>query len=300
MKRFIQIFIKRFTAAQVSNSAVILAWYSLLSIFPAVIVIGNLLPILGINAKTVLTYLQTAVPADIYQTLAPAILSFLQRGSGGLVSIGAVVALWSTSQVVAAFQRTINQAYGVAENQSAISNRFFSFLWMLLMIVIMAIIILFFTLSQLIVRQLTPILHLGQDVFDVVSSLKWPVTAGLLFLLLLLMYYFLPNARLKWRYVWFGAAIATVFWLLLSQLFSLYVDYFARSVTTYKTVGSVIVIMIWLDFSGIVILTGSVINATLQEFFGGEIIESRQSLHWFTRGWRWLTHQVKRLIRHES
>lgn len=286
MKRFFKIFLRRFGNAEVSNSAVILAWYSLLSIFPAVIVIGNLLPIFGIDARTVLDYLQTAVPADVYKTLAPAILSFLQRGSGSLLSIGAVVALWSTSQVVAAFQRTVNQAYGVGENQNAIANRLFSFMWMILVIVIMAVIILFFTLGQVVVKQLTPLLHLSRNITNVVSSLKWPVTLGLLFVLLLLLYYFLPNAHLKWRYVWVGALASTVVWLLLSQLFSLYVDYFAKSVTTYKTVGSVIVIMMWLDFSGIVILTGSVLNATIQEYFGGDIIESRQSLHWLTKIWQ--------------
>lgn len=283
MKRFFRIFLRRFGNAQVSNSAVILAWYSLLSIFPAVIVIGNLLPVFGINARTVLDYLQTAVPADVYKTLAPSILSFLQRGSGSLLSIGAVVALWSTSQVVAAFQRTVNQAYGVGENQNAIINRLFSFLWMILVIIIMAFIILFFTLGQVVVKQLTPLLHLSRNITGVVSSLKWPVTLGLLFILLLLLYYFLPNAHLKWRYVWVGALTSTIIWLLLSQLFSLYVDYFAKSVTTYKTVGSVIVIMMWLDFSGVIILTGSVLNATLQEYFSGEIIESRQSLHWITK-----------------
>lgn len=286
MKRFFKIFFGHFNDAEVGNSAVILAWYSLLSIFPAVIVVGNLLPLLGIDAHTILTYLQTAVPEDIYKTLAPAILSFLQRGNGGLLSIGAVVALWSTSQVAAAFQRTVNQSYGVGKNQSAIANRLFSFLWMILVIMIMAAIIIFFTIGQVVVKQLTPILHLGQNVFDVVSSLKWPVTFVMLFLLLLLLYYFLPNARLKWRYVWVGALSATVAWLLLSQLFSLYVDYFARSVTTYKTVGSVIVIMMWLDFSGIVILTGAVLNASIQEYFGGAITETRQSLHWLTRLWK--------------
>ncbi|GKT04264.1 YihY/virulence factor BrkB family protein [Furfurilactobacillus entadae] len=286
MKAFVKIFIERFNRAQVSNSAVILAWYSLLSIFPAVIVVGNMLPLLGIDANTVLTYLQGAVPPDVYKTLAPTISSFLRQGNGGLISIGAVVALWSTSQVVAAFQRTVNQVYGVAENQNAITNRIFSFLWMILTILIMAIIIIFFTVGQVVVKQLTPVFHLGKNVLDLVSSLKWPVTAGVLFLLLLLLYYFLPNAKIKWRYVCGGAVVATISWLLLSQLFSLYVAYFARSITTYKTVGSVIVIMMWLDFSGIVILTGSVLNATLQEFFDGEIIEKRQSLRWIAHLWR--------------
>src|SRR5699024_12197930 len=61
---------------------------SLLSIFPAVMVVGNLLPMIGIDAKTILAYLSTAIPESVYDFIQPLIYDFLRRGSGGVLTTG--------------------------------------------------------------------------------------------------------------------------------------------------------------------------------------------------------------------
>mgnify|MGYP005791074311 CR=1 FL=1 len=62
IKRFGLLFMHHFQMAEVTTSAAVLAYYTLLSVFPALLVIGNLLPMIGLDAKTVLPYLQSAVP----------------------------------------------------------------------------------------------------------------------------------------------------------------------------------------------------------------------------------------------
>src|SRR5699024_12858942 len=109
---------------------------SLLSIFPAVMVVGNLLPMIGIDAKTILAYLSTAIPESVYDFIQPLIYDFLRRGSGGVLTTGALIALWSTSQGIAAFQRSVNHAYGIAANQNPVMNRIVSFVWMIVVLVI--------------------------------------------------------------------------------------------------------------------------------------------------------------------
>jgi membrane protein len=56
--------------------------------------------------------------------------------------------------------------------------------------------------------------------------------------------------------------------MLLSQVFSIYTHLFARTVTSYKTIGVFIVLMLWLDLSGIIVMIGATLNATLQNLFG--------------------------------
>ena len=75
LKRFVTVFAEHFQMAQVTTSAAVLAYYTLLSIFPAVLVVGNLLPMLGLDAKTVLPYLQSAIPSSVYQFIRPIIRS---------------------------------------------------------------------------------------------------------------------------------------------------------------------------------------------------------------------------------
>lgn len=265
---FFKTFFRHYGMAQVSTSAIVLAYYSLLSIFPAVIVVGNILPLVGLKAGTVLNYLSTAMPPSIFNFIRPLILDFLKSGSGGLLSIGAIVTLWSTSQAVAAFQRSVNHAYGVAEDQNAIVNRVLSFMWMVVVILIMAVLIIFFSIGELILRELRHYVHIDMSLINFVASIKWPVTFFGLFILLCLLYYFVPNAKVRLRYVVWGALLATILWMLLSQVFSIYTHLFARTVTSYKTIGVFIVLMLWLDLSGIIVMIGATLNATLQNLFG--------------------------------
>nr|WP_290123421.1 YihY/virulence factor BrkB family protein [Secundilactobacillus silagei] len=92
-------------------------------------------------------------------------------------------------------------------------------------------------------------------------------------LLSTLLYRVVPSAKVKLRYVWIGALMTTVGWLLLAQGFSLYIRYFAHNITGYQTIGTFIILLIWMNLSGVILLAGGVINATIQEWRQGEIEE---------------------------
>lgn len=274
-KHFIQVFMKHFRMAQVSASAAVLAYYTLLSIFPAIIVVGNLMPMMGLDADTVTSYLKTAIPTSIYSFIRPFIYAFLQRGSGGLLTTGALIALWSTSTGIAAFQRSVNHAYGVAENQNPVINRIVSFLWMVVVIVILFSLIILYGLGEQVLLAAQPLFHFSMTYIQLFVSLKWPVTFGGLFIALSLLYYFVPSARVRLRYVVIGALAVTLAWMALSRLFSYYTVVFSHSITSYKTIGAFIMLMIWLDISGMLVMVGAVINATVQGLIEGPAQERR-------------------------
>jgi len=269
LKRIVTVVMKHYKMANASDSAVVLAYYILLSLFPALLVLGSLLPYLHVDTDAVLTGVEPIVPSSIYQMLQPIIHSFLNGQSGGVLSIGVVVALWSASRAVAAFQRTVNRAYGVGRNQNAFVNRVVASFWMAALVVVVFGLMLVFSFSQVILEQLTPILHLPTQILTYVNTLKWPVTFVVTFFLLLILFFFVPNARVKWRFVWPGALVATVGWLLLSQAFSLYLKFFAHNIDSYKTIGTFIVLRFWLDFTGLILMFGAVLNAAVQELVDG-------------------------------
>lgn len=279
-KQFMALFFHHFQMAQVSASAAVLAYYTLLSIFPAILIAGNLLPMVGVNATTVLSYLQTAVPSSVFSFIKPIVYDFLSNGSGGMLTTGAIVALWSTSQGIAAFQRSVNHAYGVAENQNPIINRTVSFIWMLVLIVILFVLALVYGLGEETLQSLQPIFRFNVEYIRTFARLKWPVTFFSLFIALTLLYYFVPNARVRLRYVVVGAIIVALLWMGLSRVFSLYAHLLNRRVNSYKTIGAFIAMMIWLDFSGMLVMIGATINATLQEAHEGQIYERRHLYQW--------------------
>lgn len=275
---FLKALLKRFNEAEVVNNSIVLAYYLLLSFFPLVMLLGTLLPLFQIRVNTVLEYIETAVPETIYNITEPIVKDFLGSGNCELFSFSLVMTVFSASQAVAAFQRTVNRAYGVAKYQNPIINRVVSFFLTVVIIAIMAVLVFLFSFGQTLVSYLTPILNLPTHLFALVGQLKWPVTIVGLFVGLSLLYYLVPNAKIRFKYVIPGTVFATIGTMVLSQVFSFYLRIFARSVTSYKTLGTFIAIMFWLNFSAMIIMFGGVLNATWQELREGKIIETAGSL----------------------
>lgn len=296
IRHSMRLFMHHFQMAQVSSSAATLAYYTLLSIFPGILIVGNLLPMMGIGAREVSSYLASAIPESVYSFIQPIVYDFLQHGSGGMLTTGAIVALWSTSQGIAAFQRSVNHAYGVAENQNPIMNRVLSFIWMVVVIFILFVLAITYGIGEMVLANLQPIFHYNMKYIKMFTQLRWPVTFMGLFIALTLLYYFVPNAHVHLRFVLVGSLVVTLCWMGLSRIFSLYAYFMNSRIISYKTIGAFMAMMIWLDFSGMLVMLGATINATLQEMHEGEIAERRRLGQWLDG----FPHRHRKMGKHEQ
>jgi membrane protein len=264
LAKFIVPFKKHYTESNVSDSAVVIAFYSLLSIFPMTIIGGSLLTILHVNIYEVLDYLQPLLPSTVFKIVSPIISSALSSADGNKLSLGLIITIWSASKALAAFQRSVNKAYGI-ENDSNLMNRLVSFIWMLLLVISLGIFLLFFGFGKVIIRYSAYLMGLSQWNINLFMLLRYPCTIMGVFGLILLLYYFVPNVNTKWKYVWPGSLLVTLSMIVLSKGFSIYLHYFAKSMDAYKTLGTFIVLMIWLDLVGMILILGAVINASVQD-----------------------------------
>lgn len=271
----LEIIIRRYNQANVSNNAIVLAYYALMSIAPIILIAGNLIARFDLKSGQILAYAQEVIPSNVYQTFKPILVSFLSSGSSSSLSIGILVTIWSASKIIAAIRRSLNEAYGVDDAQGAILTRiiaFFLTLGLLLLIVGLAI---FFTLSQVILDLALSLTHLTRAIIpNWINQLlenKNLITFVGMFVVATLLYYFVPNAQVKLRYIWIGALVTTIGWIVISQGFRIYIELFAKRITSYQTIGSLIVLMFWLNFSGILLMFGGVVNASVQEWFEEKI-----------------------------
>lgn len=282
LARFSELFQKNFKRANVSSTAIVIAYYTLVTIFPMVIFIGNILPLLRLEVDAVLPYLEMAMPRSIYTTLEPLITKFLQTGaSGSVASISGLVTLWATSRGINALKQAFNQAYDVGKDQGVITQRILSFLIMIFIGVMLIIFFVIYSFGQLVLEHLTPLFELPADWLTTFSQLKWPTTVLGLFLIFIILYFLVPNAKVHLKYIWPGAVVATLGWMMLTQVFSIYVRYFARSFLSYGTLGTFIVLLLWLNYSAYVIMLGVVINASLEELYSGRV-KAKGALDHFT------------------
>ncbi len=275
-KRFLSIGCERVMEADIGTSAAVVAYYLFLSIFPLLLTVGNVLPYLAIDPNLVLPYMQELMPVEIYQQLEPLIVSLLTKSSASLLSFSALATLWSASKSVNALRRAMNKAYGVDDRRNFLVKKIVSFLMMVLLIVALVATILILGLSQTVVDWLSENFKISTEWFETFTALKWPTVALGLLVTMLIIYRLLPNAKIHFKNVWVGALLTTGGWLLLSQAFSLYLHYFSSSMASYQIIGSVIVMMLWLNIAAYIIIIGGVLNATLTEFINGERIPQRR------------------------
>ncbi len=274
---FVAIFWRRYKKGNISNNSIVLAYYTLLSFFPLLLLIGNLIPLLNLPVQTVLKYVHQIMPENIYTILRPLIKQLLTTNSGGVLSIGVVVALWSASKGISAFQQALNATYDMEGTTNAILMRILSFLIVLLFMGALVIIVLFFSFGQLLLSYLAPVLNLSQELVGLLEFIKWPIMVLGVWLILTILYMIIPIAKVRWRYVWVGALFSMIALVILTQFFTLYLHFFGGAVTTYKTIGTFIVIMLWLDFLAEILLIGGVINATVQEKYSHQPFEPKIS-----------------------
>lgn len=278
VKKFITILKNKYKAAEVTNSGAVIAYYFLLSIFPLLIVIGNLLPLLDLSPQTFYPYLEKAMPEYLVENLKPIMDKILTSGSSGVLSIAAIGTLWSASRGMNAMQMSMNKAYGVKPRKNIIFVRLASLAFTVVLLTGLILLVVAFSFGQLILEQLIPVLQLPPDLINTFLSLRWPVTMFTLFFSFSLLYYFVPNAKLNLKLVFPGAIFSTIGWMLITQAFTIYVTYFAVGTLSYGAIGTLIVFMLWLNFLGALVTVGALVNATITEYKNGTIEQSSSRL----------------------
>ncbi|USS88555.1 YihY/virulence factor BrkB family protein [Fructilactobacillus hinvesii] len=271
--KFFKILLKRFTQGDVSDSAVVFAYYVLFSLFPILIIIGGIIRLTNSNVGHVLSFIRSVVPTSIYQGIAPIAQSIFTGDGGSILSIGIIIVIWSASSSMAAFQRSVNRIYGVTK-QSSLMNRLTSFIWMLLLVVLLLVLIILMGFGRLLLNFAHHDLHVPMNLINLLNDVRLPITLVISIVILTLLYYFVPSVETKLKYTVWGAVVALIGLLVLTQVFSLIISSFFRNISAYKTLGTVMVLMLWLNFTGTILLSGAVLNASLQEYFGGSLPES--------------------------
>ena len=278
LRRFLEIFRLKYKEAEVSNSGAIIAYYFLLSLFPLLIVIGNLLPLFNLEAEALYPYFENAIPLYLIDTFKPTVEQIFTSSSSGLLSIAAIATLWSASRGMNAMQVSMNKAYGIKPRKNIILIRLASITFTLILLLGLITLVVAFSFGQSILEYITPLLQLPESLMSTFQSVRWPVTMFTLFFAFSLLYFFVPNATLKLKQVLPGAAFSTVGWLLITQAFTIYVSYFAKTTLSYGMIGTLIVFMLWLNVLGSLLTSGAVVNATVTVYLEGEIKQAESRI----------------------
>jgi YihY family inner membrane protein len=258
---------KEFRIDNLSDWAAALTYYSVLSIFPALLVLISLIDLTGQSTiPALLDNLDQVAPNSVNDILRDAITN-LQRtqGSAGVVAlVGIAAALWSASAYVAAFMRASNAIYDVPEGRPVWKTVPIRVGVTVLVMLLLAVSAFAVVVTGGLADRIGRLLGIGSAAVTAWDIAKWPVLLLLVSFMFALLYWASPNAKQGFRWVTPGGILAVVVWVVASVAFALYVANFSSYNKTYGSLAGVIIFLVWLWISNIAILLGAELNAELE------------------------------------
>ena len=242
-----------------------LAYFFLLSLFPLLIVIFSLLPYLPSPHPDMLGIIQDFAPNEAMDLIEKNLNEIMAHRNGGLLSFGIIGTIWSASNGLNAVVRAFNKAYNVKESRSFIVSRGMAILLTFGMIFVFLLAIVIPVFGREIGLFLFSKLGYTTEFIKLWNTLSWLVSAIILFLIFSGLYWIAPNVKIRCRSAFPGAAFATFGWILSSLGLSFYVGNFSNYSLTYGSIGTIIILMIWLYISAFIIIIGGEINAFYSE-----------------------------------
>jgi membrane protein len=260
---------REFSRDQCTDLAAALTYYSVLSLFPALLAMVSLLGVFGQGQKTtdaVLQMVDDLGPSSAVDTLRGPIEQLVAAPSAGFALVlGLVGALWSASGYVGAFGRALNRMYEIDEGRPIWKLRPLMLLVTLIALMMTAAVGFMLAVSGPVARAIGDAVGLGDTALTVWNIARWPVVLIFVILIVAILYWATPNVQQpQFRWISTGAALAIVAWVLASVLFALYVANFASYNKTYGALAGVIVFLLWLWITNLSLLFGAEFDSELE------------------------------------
>lgn len=243
-----------------------LAYYFFFSLFPALIfllAIASYFPITTLMDEIVGSLRQFA-PPELIAIVTDQLRKISGDQQGGLLTLGILTALWSSSSAMTAIIDTVNHAYAVEEGRP----------WWKVRLVAIALTIggAIFVLTSFALIIVGP--QLANPIADAVglgtafewtwNIVQWPVACALASIGIALVFYFAPDVEQQWSWLLPGTIFATILWVAASLGFRYYVVNVTHYTETYGALGGAMVLLLWFYMSGFVLLLGAVMNAKIE------------------------------------
>ncbi len=244
-----------------------LAFYFLFALFPMLIFLTALVAYLPIPhlLERLMDYLSQVIPTVAFILVQQTMSEITRKQRGGLLGIGLIVTIWAASSGLHALIYSLNVAYSVKQMRPWWKDRLLAIALTVgfSALTVAALSVIFFggNLGSLIAEQY----QLNRTFLRSWQLLQWPLVAFFLLLGLELIYYYAPNLQQRWRWFSPGAIFALILWLMISFGFRWYVVRVANYSLTYGSLGSVMVLMLWLYLTSIAILIGGEINGVREQ-----------------------------------
>lgn len=259
--------VKGFGKSALTVRASSISYNMFLALIPALIFFFSALAYLPIPdfSHELLKLLKEIMPDNAYITVRSTIVDIIQHKRAGLLSFGFISTLYFATNGMNALITAFNATELTYDNRNWFQRRLIAFILLIIfsLFIILAVTLLVFSRSffNFLIEQ--DFLKPGIIYFILVLA-KWLIVLASFFFSISFLYYFAPARKSKFRIISVGSTTATILVLLISMGFSYYVNHFGQYNKVYGSLGTLIVLMLWMYFNSLALLIGYEMNWTIR------------------------------------
>lgn len=272
-------FFRGIIKGSITSRASSIAFSFFLALFPGIIFFFTLIPFFPVDSleMEIFRVFQRVFPPDTFDAVKSTIEDVMHNKRQGLLSVGFILAMLFSTNGISAIITNFNQTIHKIEERS---------LWQQLLVSLGLTIVISinFIIGIIVIIFSSDVLNGLLDFFglEAISSFAVEVVRSVLlifvvFIGIVLVYNFAPSGKRKWRFFSPGAILATILILLSSYLFSFYVANFNQYNTLYGSIGTLMVIMLWIYINALVLIIGFELNASIAELKLNAELEERSA-----------------------
>jgi membrane protein len=258
--------VKEAVADDILDLAAQQAYYFFFALFPAllfVIAVASFFPLQTL-INDVVAMMSRFAPQAVIDVITNAMTSLSKQNSGGILTLGFLVTIWSSSGAMVSIITTLNAAYDVTESRPWWKTRLTAIgLTMALATFIVASMFLVIA-GPTVAENIAVRMQLGPAFKWAWWVLQWPVVFALVASAIAVVYYYAPDVEQDWVWITPGSVIATLLWLAVSLALKMYYLVVPSANAAYGAIGGIMVLMLWFYCSGLALLLGAEINAEIE------------------------------------
>jgi len=220
------------------------------------IFLAIIISITNVSQTNIISLIQSVLPRDIEKIVLPILQSVLSSRSTSLLSFSVLFTLWTVSRVIAVFRVSFNRIADVEDRISNLLSRFWSFVWLLIIIAAFGVLMISSNILTIVLQQIP----INQWTSFLQHQTKWLIWLGM-WLALIMMNYLLPTkeGRAPLRFVAIGSLIEVGALNILNIGFTWYANLAVKQYGFYQSMSAIIVLLIWLNLIATILVTGYVL-----------------------------------------
>ena len=260
--RGVYLLTRRYLRHNVGAQSAALAFYLLFMLFPFLIFLSALLGLLQLDVAGILRALGEFLPAQVVDVVEVYLTYVGSSPSPQLLVFGLVFSIYFPMRATNALMRSVRTAYHLGPAHGVV-QMLKTLVYTVLLIAAIALTLVLMSVSDRLLAYCVANFGLPAFIAELWAKLRFPLAAVVGYFALFLLYALAQDGRQPWRNIWPGTLAALTAWMGLSWLYAWYVEHIAHYSLLYGSIGTVIVLLIWLNLSATALIMGAELNGTL-------------------------------------